>query len=400
MSIDFINIILLLAAAQGFFLSMLIFHKHGTLFANRFLGCIILFYSIILLYLFLGEMGFMATHPRLIYLILGLGLTVGPLHFLYAKYLVHPNLAFRRREWLHFSPFLLYEFGWLLCFALAPNCVTADVFPPKPNTLPLTSAIFNWVIIALSTSYMLLTVGILKRYARQLQNIFSSIEKIKLDWLRNITYLVLLFLFVFFVENLLLVFGINLSNYFNLSSLLMALYVYALGYLGLFKSEIFAGPEMAVSLRQLSALPSEESANRNENLAPAEKYEKSGLTKEKAKLVLEALLRLMQQQPYTNPDLTLNQLAGMLSISPHNLSEVINTQLQQNFFDFINRYRLEKVKQDLADPTKKHLKMLALAFDAGFSSKSAFNAIFKKHTQMTPSEYRRQVFRTPGPESS
>ena len=104
------------------------------------------------------------------------------------------------------------------------------------------------------------------------------------------------------------------------------------------------------------------------------------------------LIRLMEtDQPFTNPELTLTQLADCLDVSPHNLSEVINTRLNQNFFDFINHYRIQKIKTDMIDPTKQHLKLLSIAFDAGFNSKSSFNAIFKKSTHMTPSEYRRQA---------
>jgi len=194
------------------------------------------------------------------------------------------------------------------------------------------------------------------------------------------------------IENVLLLAGINLSNYFSLSSVLTAVYVYALGYLGLSKSEIFAEPKIVDSISHLAEL-SEQS--RLENAAPespGQKYEKSGLSEEKAKAYLQQLLELMEKrQPYTNSELTLNQLAEMLSISSHNLSEIINTQMQQNFFDFVNAYRLEKVKKDLADPAKRHLTLLAIAFDAGFNSKSSFNLIFKKQTNLTPSEYRREA---------
>jgi AraC-like DNA-binding protein len=48
------------------------------------------------------------------------------------------------------------------------------------------------------------------------------------------------------------------------------------------------------------------------------------------------------------------------------------------------------MKKDLADPAKSHLTLLAIAFDAGFNSKSSFNLIFKKQTNLTPSEYRRR----------
>ena len=62
MSFKLIDMILLLAAAQGFFLSVLIFHRHRKLYANRFLGTLILGYSLILLHLFLDEIGFSFYH--------------------------------------------------------------------------------------------------------------------------------------------------------------------------------------------------------------------------------------------------------------------------------------------------------------------------------------------------
>ncbi|MBD3166115.1 helix-turn-helix domain-containing protein [bacterium] len=93
---------------------------------------------------------------------------------------------------------------------------------------------------------------------------------------------------------------------------------------------------------------------------------------------------------FTDSDLTLKQLADRLDVSPHNLSEVINTRMGQNFFDFVNGYRVGQVKRDLVDPEKQNLKMLAIAFDAGFRSKSSFNQTFKKHVGVPPSEYRQK----------
>ena len=84
-------------------------------------------------------------------------------------------------------------------------------------------------------------------------------------------------------------------------------------------------------------------------------------------------------------------MAEALSVSPHNLSEMINTQLGKNFYDFVNGYRVEEVQRRLVDPGSAHLTVLALGLEAGFNSKSSFNAVFKKHTKMTPSQYREQV---------
>ncbi len=392
MSIEITDLLLLLAAAQGLFLTALIFHKHRGLFANRFLGTLIFLYSLLLLHLLFDELGYTKNLPHLTLMIIGVGFLVPPLHYLYAKFLVRSAGQIRKTDWLHFLPFIIYEGYRLFQILLFPEELPAILNKAKDEALPMDSIIFNWALLLLGFAYMYLTIRILKRFARALKHVFSSIDKIKLGWLRNITYLAIAVLAVFGIENVLLLLGINLSNYFNLSSALIAVYVYALGYLGLFKSEVFAAPALVDSIGRLSDLGYQSRMEKEEKLPVSQKYEKSGLSEEMAKRYLHQLLDLIEKEkPYTDSELTLSQLADMLSISPHNLSEVINTQLQQNFFDFVNQFRLEKVKKDLADPAKGHLTLLAIAFEAGFNSKSSFNSIFKKQTNLTPSEYRKQM---------
>ena len=395
MPIEIGNLILLLATAQGLFLAVLIFHKHGRLFANRFLGTLILLYSLLLLHLLLDELGYSKNYPHLTLFILGLGFLIPPLHYLYASFLVRRAERFKKTDWLHFLPFVIYQLYRLPQYLQPREELSALFKDTKPERLPIDFVLYNWALLLQGLAYMYFTIRILKQYARYLKDIFSTIDKIKLDWLRNMTYMFTGVLTIFLIENVFLFLGINLSNYFNLSSLLTAVYVYALGYLGLFKSEIFVEPKIADSISHLTELSYQSRLEKAERESPAQKYEKSGLTEEKAKHYFQQLLDLMEkQQPYINSELTLNQLAEKLSISSHNLSEIINTRLQQNFFDFVNSYRLEKVKKDLADPTKSHLTLLAIAFDAGFNSKSSFNLIFKKQTNLTPSEYRKQALST------
>ena len=97
------------------------------------------------------------------------------------------------------------------------------------------------------------------------------------------------------------------------------------------------------------------------------------------------------ERPYRNKDLNLPDLAGSLYTTPHKLSEVLNSQLDQSFYDFVNGYRVRDVQQRLTDNQSQHLTLLSLALDAGFASKSTFNSVFKKLTGQTPSEYRRSV---------
>ncbi|HUF09109.1 MAG TPA: helix-turn-helix domain-containing protein, partial [Rhodothermales bacterium] len=163
--------------------------------------------------------------------------------------------------------------------------------------------------------------------------------------------------------------------YSDLVSLVIAAYVYAIGYLGLRQPEIFG-----------SVITSDD-----EDAAPIS-YVRSGLDEGQGREIESRLLDLMETaSPYRDPELTLPQLADHLGISPHNLSQVINSRLGVNFYDFINEYRIEEVKRRIRDDKASSLTLLSIGLDAGFNSKSSFNAVFKKMAGCTPSEFRKQI---------
>ena len=96
---------------------------------------------------------------------------------------------------------------------------------------------------------------------------------------------------------------------------------------------------------------------------------------------------LQKSRAYSNPNLSLNELAAKLKMPPHVLSKVINDGFGVNFFDFINGYRIEEFKKLVRDPRYKNQTFLAIAFEVGFNSKTAFNRSFKKMTNQTPRDY-------------
>jgi ligand-binding sensor domain-containing protein/AraC-like DNA-binding protein len=118
------------------------------------------------------------------------------------------------------------------------------------------------------------------------------------------------------------------------------------------------------------------------------RYSWSNLDKTEARKINKKLLTVMQNKNiYLEPDLNLNKLADIIIVKPNYLSQVINQFHQQNFYEFINTYRIEEAKRLLRETT---LKVEAVAYDSGFNSLSTFNSVFKKTTQMTPSQYRRK----------
>jgi AraC-like DNA-binding protein len=75
----------------------------------------------------------------------------------------------------------------------------------------------------------------------------------------------------------------------------------------------------------------------------------------------------------------------------HELSQVLNVQLNQNFPDFVNSYRVEEAKLRMQGSDAMKYTLTAIAMQCGFSAKSSFLRVFKKATNMTPSDYFKSV---------
>jgi len=104
---------------------------------------------------------------------------------------------------------------------------------------------------------------------------------------------------------------------------------------------------------------------------------------------LEQLIRL--KKIYRDPNLSLTSTAELLGISTCYLSKMVNSIINLSFIDYINKYRVADVKQNLNSYKYHHYTILSVGLEAGFNSKSTFYSAFKKHTGMTPSEYKVQT---------
>jgi AraC-like DNA-binding protein len=121
------------------------------------------------------------------------------------------------------------------------------------------------------------------------------------------------------------------------------------------------------------------------------KYAGSRLTQADSEAIVQKLTSFMEsEKPYLSLSASIEDLSDQLCLPARNLSQVIHTHFQQNFYDFINSYRIEEIKKRICEERYRNYTLVAIAYDAGFNSKSVFNAAFKKHTGMTPKEYKRK----------
>lgn len=126
-----------------------------------------------------------------------------------------------------------------------------------------------------------------------------------------------------------------------------------------------------------------------ENEIKKNRYERSLLKGLDAEVILDRLMDLMgAENIYKDFELSLESLAQMLSITPHQLSQFMNERLNTNFRNYVNSYRIEEAKKILINESDKNI--LTICYDVGFNSKSTFNTCFKKYTSKTPSEFRQE----------
>lgn len=105
----------------------------------------------------------------------------------------------------------------------------------------------------------------------------------------------------------------------------------------------------------------------------------------------QKLLDLMDDGYYRETGLTIPVLAAKLDYPEHQLRRLINGHLgYRNFSAFLNRYRIDEAKRQLADPERARTPILTIALELGYASLGPFNRAFKTRTGMTPSDFRRQ----------
>jgi len=387
--ITLFSIILLLGAAHGLFLALALLNAPGgNLVAHRYLALLTLVFAIDLASEFLYQARYYTQATYLVGINDPLDFLYGPLTYFYVRALTEPEQAgLTGRRWLHFLPCGISYLVLIPFFFLNPDfklrLLYADI---EVETLQQSFAVLGYVLVILLSIiqigvYLSLSICNLKQHARLIRDQFSYTERISLVWLRNLLTFLLAIYLVYLVDAFFSdAFGFE-EEINNILYLMIVIMIYAMGYLGLRQPVIFA--RLKTNLNTIG--PQEEMKPPRRR-----KYQKSALNADLSGVLSHELKEHMQsKKPYLDSALTLPQLAAQLDISPNYLSQVINEQTGANFFDFINAYRVEYAKSALTDPATAQSNILTIALDAGFNSKSTFYSAFKKHTAMTPNQFRK-----------
>jgi len=372
------QLLLSIGAFQAFLLAFLLFFTPNTSSASKILATFCLLLGINFITGNLYQQNNYIDYPELIGLTEFIPAAYGALLYLYL-FSALTGEEIKRWQWLHFSPFIL-------CYILA--------FPQLAGSLQskiqLVEAVINGQPIPLNFYFSLKIVLIqafvygglslwflLNHYRRAQQNL-STFNGPMIIWLA-------VFISLYSISWLLKSF----SQFTWVGDIFIILLISAIAIFQWRKPDLFKThiPNDTPYISQGSDTLKEKPSPKIDDKT---RYGEARLPDDLLKIVASQANDLMNKQKlYLDSQLTLNELSNKLGISTHQLSQVINLFEGKNFYQWVNQYRVNEVISMLTQSPQA--KVLDVALACGFSSKSSFNSVFKKLTQMTPTQYKQTI---------
>ena len=362
-----IDPVLYIGISQSFFSGLLISTKKPVTTANRLMAA--------WLFMICIELTFALINSNVLemYSFQFITFTYGPLMYLYVIFMTNPERKFNWFSLLHFIPFIVF-FVVSVVFRSEPLVRDLRSFF-RPDKLISLRIIYGTCFFLSITSYSLLAFLEIGRHQKNLKNFVSYTSGVlTLNWLKIISASFYLAYFILFILG-----GLNMiGNFIPFDP-----YFVIFGFITIF-SFVFS----FYGIRQ-PAIFGQELVHANDEKRDTEKYTKSGLKEKQAKEYLTKLINYVEgHRPYLDRDLSIYDLSKMTGIPRHYITQILNEKHGKNFFTFINEYRVKEVIERFGNPKFRHFTILSIAYDAGFNSKTTFNAIFKSQTGLTPSEFR------------
>lgn len=297
-------------------------------------------------------------------------LLIAPLLWFYTKELTGDSVNISVKTFLHFIPFI-----FLICFSLLIKRLHTNFgFSVFLYEQPRSTAIFFWIIVVIQFSfYQFFIHRKWLSYQKLMVQEVSNTEDVNIYWVRFFMGVFLLINFFFLISLFAVIHLADMMWVNKTIAMIFSLSIFALGYKGITQKEIFR------SVLQKDA---------KEIITPSIVNVEN---KPDQKLIDKLHAYMEDKKPYLDAELTLSTMANQMNISRSQLSQLINEGIGDNFYNFINKYRVEQVKKFMTDPAMKHFNLLGLALEAGFKSKSTFNLIFKRFTGLTPTAYRNNI---------
>jgi AraC-like DNA-binding protein len=382
---------------------ILLFANKTQRHANHFLVISLAGLTLSMLHATLSASGYYLRFPHLFRVFSPFFYMIMPAAYLYLRAILFDETKYRKWDFIHFMPAVLHFFELIPWYAMDSESKREliskflnhpdFVIQLKEGLLP--AYMHNIIRSVLAIGYLLAMHLLLRRSSTVKEGTFRILHSIAFRWLRTLTYL-LTFLAVFFLAVLILPAPIiGRTNMINviISSIFIVINFF-----------LFSKPQILYGIPHIIPSPVKQSVeatvtNGPTELVPNKKnaqflQDDSNQT-EILHSALDYLLgyqplvenHLSTSKPFLKQGYSLIQLSEETGIPRHHLSALLNKIYGIRFNDFINRYRVQYITQNMNDPKWPNLTLEGIAREAGFNSRTTFFNAIKKFTGLTPSDF-------------
>ncbi len=362
-SFDTWTSIFLVAAFQGLFLALSLALGRQRSYADKFLAGLMLSFSLVLAYYVSFWTHYNRVYPFIEGYTYALPFLFGPFLYLYCK--SFDVTRFKKTVLVHFIPFLIH-FGYLLPFIILSGPEKVDILTNTQNIPIWRFWVARGIVVAQVLhilGYSILLFGLLRQQSND-RTLASKINR-KI-WFKRISLLFLVFGIIHASYYVMVFLGKYELQVDYLMSLGMSIIIYFVGYTG------FRIPQF------LGELPEVRKSQRPENFSPQMSND----------LLIKLKKHMEDQKPFLDGDLKLGNLADQLGMKSHDLSQLLNDSLGQNFSEFINGFRIKEAER-LLTSDNEDLKVIQVAYQCGFNTKTAFYNSFKRKNGVSPLLFRK-----------
>lgn len=368
-----LSLFFFIATIVGFATSFMVLFSKKNYTKSFFLGLFLFSLAVVSIYNFYLSANEFKDFPDLFMIAKSFIFLVAPCAFLYVRSILFSDKLFKKYDFLHFVPFLIYFsltlFVWVGKYTDLQIIHHVSAVVNNPFSMLSLSV---WLLYAFCQTMMLLNYD-LKRFK---ENHFNRIKI--LGWIRVYNLMILFLFSTLFVHYFLTtrVKNIDFSCYILISSVL----VFTVGWL-YFRPQIFYDTNDSVEVIKESVPIL---TNENKTTLPLVKE----LTPEKKLQYLNQLESIFtSKELFLKKDLVIRDIADETGISVHHISNLINSEFNLHFQDYVNLKRIEYFKDKINDPEWKDLSLEGMAWGSGFKSRTTCFRAFIKHTGKSPSEY-------------
>ena len=303
--------------------------------------------------------------PHLLYIGKPFILMYGPALYLYVKSITNPE-QITKRQFIHFLPFFIFLVYLSITFYLKPAGIKQDIYSSGEIINIIHQPLLHLFTKIQIILYVLACLRLIHHYQIELKENYSSTKSQSLAWLKSFIYFYIIASILSFTLSLHLSIVPSLHHYvYFLMLIAFFLFFNFIVYNALIHPEIF-------------------------HISVSGKYQGSTLSREtRARYSDKVKQYMISHKPYLNSNLKIDDLARELSMPSWHLSQVLNQEFKQSFFDFINSYRINEAKQLLTSSGQSGQTILEILYQVGFNTKASFNKAFKKHVGITPSDYKK-----------